>query len=413
VLRPATKSLADAKACMDQIELKPDKAVKAAEKAIKKLPNHGLAHYCLYLLALKQKQPAAEATKHLELAVKGDPLSIPVWRLLAVAYRDANDTTNALAAAKQLLRLAPGDQELREGLFRYLLQSGQTKAALEIADEGLQVDSTNAELYDLKSNACLVLQDFSCAAEALERVYTIDSTKVDTLYFAKWLAVASAGTTVDTAQLLTWSRIGARKFPDNVTILRNLHRAYILTGEVDSSLATAQRLIALDTTAVRPALAAVRVLATSNRVSEVSPYVDFVKRYGRQQQKNQLAGILVVVALSHIQGDSAAGRAPDWPGAAELARGVIELADSTSQPFHYGNFVLGAALFQQGNALDPETERQKSCEMAHQEQQLMADAKQALSKVQLDQYKNATTQYLGYIDRFAPRITAMLKSYCR
>ena len=53
---------------------------------------------------------------------------------------------------------------------------------------------------------------------------------------------------------MSWSERGARKFPANVTILRNLYRAYILTGALDSGLAVTQRLLAHDTTAVKPAL---------------------------------------------------------------------------------------------------------------------------------------------------------------
>src|SRR6476620_9578162 len=50
-LEPAVKSMGDAKACIDQRTAKPDKAADAAAKALKTLPNNGLAEYCLSLLA--------------------------------------------------------------------------------------------------------------------------------------------------------------------------------------------------------------------------------------------------------------------------------------------------------------------------------------------------------------------------
>ena len=77
------------------------------------------------------------------------------------------------------------NQKLREELFKYFLQSGHPETALEVADEGLKIDPYNADLYDLKSNACLFLSNFKCAVDALETMYATDSTKADTLFFTK------------------------------------------------------------------------------------------------------------------------------------------------------------------------------------------------------------------------------------
>ena len=82
-LEPAVKSLADAKACIDQRTAKPDKAADAAAKALKTLPNNGLAEYCLALLAQDKKASREEVVKHLQASAKGDPLSLPVWTALA------------------------------------------------------------------------------------------------------------------------------------------------------------------------------------------------------------------------------------------------------------------------------------------------------------------------------------------
>ena len=104
------------------------------------LPDHGLAQYCLALLAQDKKASRAEIVKHLQAAAKGDPLSLPVWTALATQYQQANDTANTLVAFKQMLRVAPTNQKLREELFKYFLQSGHPETALEVADEGLKID---------------------------------------------------------------------------------------------------------------------------------------------------------------------------------------------------------------------------------------------------------------------------------
>ena len=251
-LEPAVKSIADAKACIDQRTAKPDKAIESANKAIKALPNHGLAEYCVALIATDKKSPRGEVVKHLQASAKGDPLSLPVWTALATQYQQANDTANTLLAFKQMLRVAPTNQKLREELFKYFLQSGHPETALEVADEGLKLDPYNADLYDLKSNACLFLSNFKCAVDALETMYATDSTKADTLFFTKISAAAAEGEKPDTVRLLKWSQIGVHKYPDNPTLLGYLLRAYAMTGQTDSVVSADQQIIAKDTTGSQP-----------------------------------------------------------------------------------------------------------------------------------------------------------------
>jgi len=43
--------------------------------------------------------------------------------------------------------------------------------------------------------------------------------------------------------LLKWMQVGARKFPENRTILAYLDQAYYLSGQTDSALAATQRLV--------------------------------------------------------------------------------------------------------------------------------------------------------------------------
>jgi len=411
-LEPSAKSLDEAKACIDQRTSKADKARDAANKALKELPTHGLAHYCLALIAQSKKAPRPEVVKHLQASVKGDPLSLPVWTALAGQYQQANDTANTLVAFKQMLRVAPTNQRLREELFKYFLQSGHPETALEVADEGLKIDPYNADLYDLKSNACLFLSNFKCAVDALETMYATDSTKADTLFFTKISAAAAEGEQPDTARLLKWAQKGITKYPDNPTLLGYLNRAYALTGQVDSSLAITGRLIAKDTTAVAPALAAVQALAQANRLNETAPYIDYIKRYGDPQRKEQLAGILVTAALPLLQGDSAKGVQRDLAGAATFARQAVEIADTTSKLAPTSNYVLGLALFLQAAEMDAQTEKSKSCDMARQEQQLLAQADTALVAGQSAK-PDAVTQYQGYIKKFNPRVSAMIKAYCK
>ena len=423
-LAPAVKALPDAKACVDQRASKPDKAVEAANKAIKTLPNHGLAEFCLAQIAMDRKAPRPEVVRHLQAATKGDPMSLQVWTALATQHQQASDTANTLVAFSQMLRVAPTNQKLREELFKYFLQSGHPETARKVADEGLKLDPYNPDLYDLKSNACLFLSDFKCAVDALETMYATDSTKADTLFFTKISAAAAEGEKPDTARLLKWTQIGVRKYPDNMTLLGYLNRAYSLAGPVDSVVAVTNRIIAKDTTAVVPALEAARALISPpahqgsgttstrtdsvprGRVKEAVPFLDFAIKHGDAQAKENAAALLYTGAAPLLQ------EPQDLEGAAELLRMAVQAANPTGKVHPAANYLLGLALLFQVPKIDPLAEKQKSCELARQEEGLLLAADSALIAGE-SVNPGPVKKNRDIIQKYKPRIASMLKAYCK
>ena len=430
-LAPAVKAHPDAKACIDQRTAKPDKAVDAANKATKTVPNHGLAEFCLAQLAVDKKAPRGEVVKHLQASVKGDPLSLPVWTALATQYQQANDTANTLVAFKQMLRVAPTNQKLREELFKYFLQAGHPETAKEVADEGLKLDPNNADLYDLKSNACLFLSDFKCAVDALETMYATDSTKADTLFFTKISAAAAEGEKPDTVRLLKWAQTGTRKYPDNMTLLGYLNRAYSLAGPVDSVVSVTNRIIAKDTTAVVPALEAARALITPpqkgsapppntngstaagapleaprGRVKEAVPFLEFAIKHGDAQAKKNAAALLYTGAAPLLQ------EPQDLEGASELLRMAVQAANPTGKVYPAANYLLGLATLFQVPAKDKIAEKQKSCDVAREEEGLLLAADSALTAGQ-SVNPEAVAKNRDIIKKYKPRIASMKKAYCK
>lgn len=405
-LQPAVKSLADSKACVDQRTSKADKAADAATRAIKLLANHGLGEYCLALLAQDKKAPREEVVKHLQASVKGDPLSLPAWTMLASQYQQANDTANTLVAFKQMLRVAPTNQKLREELFKYFLQSGHPETALEVADEGLTLDPYNADLYDLKSNACLFLSDFKCAVDALETLYATDSTKADTLFFTKISAAAAEGEKPDTARLLKWSQIGTRKYPDNPTLLGYLNKAYTMTGQTDSVVAVSHRAMAKDTTDVVPALTAAKALVDAKRPKEAVPFLDFAIQHGDAQAKENAAALLYTGAAPLLQ------QPQDLLGAAELLRMAVRAANPAGKVGPASNYLLGLATLFQVPQIDPQAEKTKSCDLAKQEETLLGESETALTAGR-SVNQEAVDKNLGIIKQYKPRVASMLKAYCK
>jgi tetratricopeptide (TPR) repeat protein len=433
-LAPAVKSHPDAKACIDQRTSKPDKAAEAASKAIKTLPSHGLAHFCLAQLAKDKKAPPAEVVKHLQASVKGDSLSLPAWAALAEQYQAVNDTASTLLAFKQMLRVAPTNQAMRERLFKYFLQAGHPETAREVADEGLKLDPYNADLYDLKSNACLFLSDFKCAVDALETMYATDSTKADTLFFTKISAAAAEGEKPDSVRLLKWAQAGVRKYPDNSTLLGYLNRAYSMSGPVDSVISVTNRIIAKDTTetGVVAALSAAKALIAAPdpapsrtttdttrvgaastgsvkftpRPKEAVPFLEFAIKHGDAQHKENAAALLYTAGAPLLQ------EPQDLQGAEQLLRMSIKAANPSGKVYPAANYMLGLATLFQVPQIDPQAEKQKSCDLAKQEQAMLAASDSALTAGR-SVNPEAADKNLGIIKKYQPRVASMLKAYCK
>lgn len=405
-LQPAVKSFNDARACVDQSKAAPDKAIASAKKAIAALPKNGLAHLCLGLLALDKKtnKDSAEAMEHLQQAVEGDPLSLKGWTTLAQIYEAKGDTNKTVEALKQMLLVAPTNQTLREQAFKLFIKYERPDAAEQTALDGLKIDPTNADLYDLLSNARVFKGDFAGAVAALEQMVANDSTKADSSFYLKITVMASQKP--DTAKLLKWAAEGSKKYPTNLALLNQLVAAYQLTGPVDSQVTTTKRLMEKDTTAIGPALATAQALVTANRANEAQPFLDFVTKYGDAQAKEGVSVILFNIARPLLQPPQ------NWPEAATKLRQVVATANPSGKIYPLANYYLGLSILQQIPPLDAQAEKEKSCDKAKQEESMAAEAEAAFKLAPPDQAQNLQ-QFQKYLDGLKPRVASMLKVYCK
>jgi tetratricopeptide (TPR) repeat protein len=403
-LEPAFKSLPDAKACIDQRSAKPDRAAESATKALRQYPGNGLAEYCLAQIALGKKDNK-DAIKHFQAAAKSDPFSLAAWSNLAEQYQAQNDTANVLATFRQLLIVAPTNQKLREQAFKYFLNANKPDIAKEIADSGIKNDPYNPDFYDLKSNACLFLSDFKCAIDALEQGYAIDSTKADTLFFTK--ITVAAQQRPDTARLLKWAKVATKRYPNNVTLLQSLAKAYSLSGQLDSSAAVAQRLVAANPSDVSPALEVAQALISAKRPKDALPLIQLAAQKGDASAKENVAALLYQAAAPLLQDTP-----PDYAGAADLLRTAVAYANPQGKVFPAANYLLGLATLLQVPQVDPQAEKQKSCDLAKQESGLLEEAEKSLTAGQ-SANPEVAARNLGIIAKYKPRVASMLKAYCK
>ncbi len=399
------KALDDARKCWDQQTAKPADAAKSAATALKDQPGYGFAEYCLGEMAKGRNAPPAEQLQHYSAAAKGDPLSLEAWSMAAVQYQNMGDSANTVKVFQEMLRVAPTNQPLREQAFRLFINYGQPQAARQVAEEGLAIDPSNADLWDLKSNACLFLEDFTCAIDALEQVFAVDSAKADSTFFNKINVAASQKP--DTARFLKWSQLAVKKYPANSTQLAHLANAYGYAGPLDSALVVTQRLMAVDSSDLRPALRTIQSLATARRATEGYPLGGYIERLGDADDKQNYALILINGALPMLQQEG-----QDLVTAAEMARKAVAIAPAGGRVAVNGHYILGLATSLQLPQLDAPIMEQKSCDLARKSQALVEEAGASLAAGQSVR-PDAVAQYQKLVESVRPRVESQVKAFCK
>jgi len=165
--------------------------------------------------------------------------------------------------------------------------------------------------------------------------------------------------------------------------------------------------MAIDTTAVGPALAAAKALGEQKRISEALVFAEYVIRNGDAQADEGAAAVLTNGALPLLQADG-----QNLPLAADVLRKAVAAADPNGRVAPTANYVLGLATFLQIPEVDKQAEFNKSCELARQEEGLLTEAEAAFRLGQSAKPEDVA-KYLGYIAQYKPRIASMLKAYCK
>jgi len=404
------KSWNESRGCVDNIRVSADKAAQAAKKAIQNVPNHGLANYCLGQLALEEgtASDSAKAMKYFQTATKGDPLSLAAWTQLAAGYESAGDTTQTIAALRQMLLIAPTNQPLRELAFKKFLAYGQPEIAEQVADEGLQIDPSNTDLFELRANARIFRENYSGALDDLEAIVALDSTRADTTFYVKYIVTASQKP--DTARLVAWVSRGVRQFPGNMTILSQAAAAYSMVGLPDSIPSVLNLLLPMDSAAaVGLALQEAKNQQDAKQPARSLPFIEFAAAHGDATARESAAGLLLNASLPLLQPPT-----QDFNAAADGLRRVVQLADPHGRYAPIANHFLGLSLVNLISQTDPQAEKEKSCDLARKVETMTAEAEAALAAATgYEQQADARARLLQYLGGLKPRTASMLKVYCK
>lgn len=355
---PAIKAWNDAKACLDQSTTKPDKANEAAQKAFRVQPGHGLASYCLAEIATKRDSVGAATMQAWQDVTKADQYSLTAWQHIAVIYNTKGDSAKVVETYQQMLRVAPTNQLLRDQSYKVFQGYGRPDAAMQVVEDGIKMDPANTDWYDLKSNVCIGKDDLACAVSALEELFSIDSTKADTNFYAKILYAAKMKP--DTAKYLMWAKRGASKYDSRADILEELAIAYGWAGQSDSSVATARKMIMVDDTKTTALGRIVKSLIEGKKYREAASLAPTVKGLSDADAKNDYAGLMVGGA------DLVRQAAPvDNDLLVAMSDAILSVGSTNNQITVVANFFMSVGLWQSVKDMSTAVRTpQATCEMA-------------------------------------------------
>ena len=130
-------------------------------------------------------------------------------------------------------------------------------------------------------------------------------------------------------------------------------------------------------------------------------------KYGDPQAKENAAALLYTAGAKLLQ-----SQPQDFLGAAELLRLAVQNANPTGKVGPPSNYLLGLATLFQVPQLDPQAEKQKSCDIAKQMETLLGESETALTAGR-PVNQEAVDKNLGIIKQYKPRVASMLKAYCK
>lgn len=406
---PAIEVWQDAHKCVDLSRTAPDKAVEAGKKAVARVPTSGLANYCLGMLALARgkKADSAEAISDFQAAVKGDPLSLAAWTQLGSTYEMAGDTAHTIDALKQMILIAPTNQPLRELAFKKFLAYGKPEVAEQVAADGLKLDPSNVDLYELRANARAFRENYSGALDDLEQIVALDSARADSTFFVKYLVFASQKP--DTARLIKWSSLALKKFPQNLTLLKQAIGAYSQVGLSDSLIPALNLLVKVDSAAaVGIALQEAKNHQDVKDYKGSDPFIALAAHYGDTQARDGAAAFMLQGVTPLLQPPQ------NWQLLADSTRAILKFANPAGKVAPIADHFRGLALVNLIATADKEAEAQKSCDIARNIEMMSADALQAFAAAApYAAQQGPRDQMVQYLTGLKPRTASMIKVYCK
>lgn len=240
-----------------------DHALVEARRAFTVEPNLAAAWICIATVEELRKQQDSMIVAY-QNALKGDSANTEAWGRLAQTLMQKGDTAGAIRVFTQMLAQNPSDKNLRLALANQQLQRKQYVDALQLVDDGLKLTPGEPQLSETRKRIALDgaanANDPAVKKTMSEELLAIMRQEVaaDTAKLADTnnlkLAIGTAQTASDTAQLLWWTHAAVRRYPTSVTFIKQLAGAFLFAGQTDSAMGVYRQVLAANPNDVQTSL---------------------------------------------------------------------------------------------------------------------------------------------------------------
>ena len=392
-------------------------ALERAGRAFAMYQNHPAAAQCAEVASDALDEPVENQIAYLRRAVVGDSLLPRVWERLGRLYQQQADTAAALEAFSRQSMVDASNRDLRLGVIAGAITTGNHPIGRDLADDWLARNPMDIEVMQLKTRACVEGGIWDCALAGLAQQYEIDTSFVgDTVFYQQVIGAAQA--LGDTAAQLEWSTVAVQNAPDNLSLWRAHASALATAGMTDSVVAVYERILALDPSDYRSALAGARILLDGVVIDTAVPLdtAMLLKGVGFLDMATAATrdtAVLMNVAFTLYQKGSALVQARRGIAVAvELLEKAVQ-NDVQQRLSVQSNFFLGLGLMFRIFEFDTQVTDTKSCELVDQEAEMIRRGKEAL-QLGAQLAPDRIPQFMQQFNQFEARIPQLKRAYeCR
>ncbi len=392
------------------------RALQRANDALRQFPNSSSAYGCIASVLEAENAPVDSVLAVLRRGLEGDTLNTILMRRLAAKYEGRGDTTNLVAMLRSVLRIDFRDNDLRIRTARLLVQMGQTDQAVEVIEEGLRQNPASVDLLGVKAIALGAAQRWDSAAATMTILASIDSSKVDSLFVFRQTNYVRQ--IPDTAAWLTWTRIGAERFPTQRAYLYTLGELLFARADTVGAMGAAQRY--LDATIADTAF---RTVDSTTWHRQVNTGHLAVGRY-------QLALGLLDSAVAHADAVSDDSLMRPFTARIYLSAGLNFFRDSayaSAEPLLQrakdystergvivpASWLLGIAQLYLGVPIAQQAFTERNCDLARALVERWATVEQNIIAGAAQSRDAANTLLTSTIPQYKQQADQMVRQYCR
>ena len=408
----ARKQIPDNQACENGIRANTNAvAIAAARKGIQQYPKSTLLRLCL-ASAYANMKTTADSTgpwKDSVIAITRDIMNLDkasriAYQLQYDAYKQKNDTSNALHALIGLMNADPTNSTLREQVISELVTSGKADIAVPTAKQLIADnpgDPQYARTYWLVLRAANMFKESVPAGIAY---VTIDTAAADTNYYKRQVQdLATDSAFVKAAEM---AAVGAARFPRNSQLLVLKAQNERKAGQLPAAKASLERALQID-----PKLPGANMLLAqiSNDLGATDEAIKAVRAdvAADTTNKNRDAQFLLQFGTVAYKAAVASKKPEDFKKAMDFLKASDEINPSANAKFY-----LAVAAFANLQHVAEELPKSKSCEEFKFASELLTIVSTNMpggGSVQPE----AAKQILGAVPQFQAFIDGSVKKFCK